>query len=662
MPWYRNYGRRRRRRWVRSWRPRKTFWRRRWRRRRQPVRRKLRSLILRTYQPPCIRKCTIKGLIPLFWGTPERFINNYELYEMTPAPERLPSGGLFSLKNFTLEGLFAEHQYCRNTWTKTNNSLPLMRFTGAKIKFYKSEHIDYIVTYDTNLPLTASMDTYHTMHPGIHGLLPHKLIVTRKNKWGNNSKPYRKIKIKPPSPMQNKWYFQIDMAKTPLVQIRTSAVDLENYYTNYRSVSTTIGVKFLNPDIIKNINFKKIPTSGYSPTSTPAGTPIYLYSAKKADITQETKLNTIIFLGNTNKYQEGTPMTRNTQTSTSTTTPTYIQSKWGNPFYTKYLTGEYKVYTSDKTLAFILSKFTDDNKKVSDSEATFTETQLIHYFRYNPFRDQGNKNMIYIKGVADIQDTTEPPESEDLKNSGLPLWVLTFGFNDFQKKQGKAKHIDTDYLTILQTDYYNPVGPKITIPIDNDFINGKSPFESSVNPEDENRWYPCCQFQMQMLNTIALTGPGSPKTPTLQSIEAKIEYFFYFKWGGNLPPMDSITDPKYQKEFHFPTNLQYTNSLQNPTSRPEQILYSFDERRGELTSKAIKRLQRDWESKEYSITDGSLFQAKVQRKEETSSDTSESETEEETQTLLLKLKQQQLKHKRLKRLILQKMGIIQTLE
>lgn len=167
---------------------------------------------------------------------------------------------------------------------------------------------------------------------------------------------------------------------------------------------------------------------------------------------------------------------------------------------------------------------------------------------------------------------------------------------------------------------------------------------------------------MQMLNTIALTGPGSPKTPTLQSIEAKIEYFFYFKWGGNLPPMDSITDPKYQKEFHFPTNLQYTNSLQNPTSRPEQILYSFDERRGELTSKAIKRLQRDWESKEYSITDGSLFQAKVQRKEETSSDTSESETEEETQTLLLKLKQQQLKHKRLKRLILQKMGIIQTLE
>lgn len=602
-------------------------------------------------------------MIPLFWGTPERFVNNYELYEMTPAPEKLPSGGLFAIKNFTLEALYAEHQYCRNIWTVTNNELPLMRYTGCKIKLYRSENTDYIVTFDNSLPMAANLDMYETMHPAIHSLVQNKIIVTKKTP---NNKPFKILKIKPPTPLQNKWYFQADMAKTPLCQIRASATSLEEYYVNKKSISSTLTITYIKPGVIENTCFKYNETSGYYCRKIPGTqTKVYLYTTvNNTQITQQTKYKDIVFLGQTQIYAKGRGIIKNGPNGTTTTKVNYTKDHWGNPFHKDYLQKNSIIYYSTTQISTMLSHYTTDEQTITNkyNDYNFTTTNLIEAFRYNPFRDQGSKNIIYLKSVKDISDNWNLPTQEEFIQRSLPLWILTFGFVDYQKKLKKAKDIDTDYMVVLVTNYESPAITK-TIPIiDIEFTQGKSPYENTVNPQDQQRWYPCCQYQQTSLNNIAISGPASPRTPPLETIQAKAHYSFYFKWGGNLPPMSSISDPSHQTHYPMPSNILASNSLQNPATRPELLLYNFDERRGQLTSKALKRIQKDWDTKTDFISDADRFQPPIQTTEETTSETSTSEDEEETQTLLLKLQQQRLKQRRLKLRIIRQLGHLPKLK
>lgn len=618
-------------------------------------------MIIREYQPSCIHKCKIKGSIPIFWGPIERFGHNYELYELSPAPPKLPSGGLFSIKNFSLEALYAEQRYCRNIWTKSNTNLPLVRYTGCSIKFYRSLHTDYIVSYSNSLPMAANLDMYQSMHPGIHQLLHHKIIIPRK-KDNQYKKQYYKIKVKPPTPLLNKWYFQHDMSNTPLLQIRASAVSLDEYYINYKSISTTISIYFLRPSI-QNFNFKYNPTSGYWCRKA-NNSPIYLWSTVDGNpITTNTKFINLIFLGNTNDYQEGRGLHWDNDESQ------YLKNNgkttWGNPFFTKYLQHDKPIYFSKDNVTSIYNKWknsitSQQEQATIQNHVQFTVTDLTDSMRYNPFRDQGSKNVAWVQSIKnDTTDIQPPPEDSIYRTSNLPLWVLLHGFEDYLKKNHTVQSIETDYMIIVQSNFRNPEVIDTFPLIDLDFILGKSPYESGVDTKDGNRWYPSVQMQQNSLATIASSGPGSPKQPPLQAIEAKMSYSFYFKWGGNPPPMDTITDPTKQPDIHLPTNFLQTTSLQNPTTRPETMLYQFDERRGYITQKAIRRLQKDWETKEYPFTDASPFTAALQERTQTStSEEDSSEEEETTENLLLKLNKQRLKHKQLKLKILTQMGII----
>lgn len=656
MPWRRRYYKRRRRYWYNTWRPRTTFRRRRRRRRyyRTAVRRKkLKSILIREFQPQCIKKSKIKGSIPLFWGPPERFGHNYELYELSTAPEKLPSGGLFALKNFSLQALYAESQYLRNIWTHTNNNLPFVRYTGCKIKLFRSLHTDYIFSYDRASPLKANLDLYQSMHPAIHSLLSHKIIVTRK-KFNHQKKPYKTIKIKPPTPMLNKWYLQHDFTSIPLVQLRASACSLDEWYINWRSVSTTINIYYLS-SAFQNYNFKHIPTSGYY-ARTHNTDKMYLYSNQKnTDLTASTTWTDMCFLGNTNTYQPGDKLKKNNGDDATKFLQTNNVKTWGNPFYTKYLTSDWNVYYCKYHISTLFNHWTEDNYKPN---AVCTKTHLTDAIRYNPFNDQGSRNLVWLQSVKTDSEELTPPENELLKSPHLPLWLALHGFEDFQKKNHTVSGIDTDTMIILQANFRTPAVVDTLPIIDLNFIQGKSPYENSVNSADKDRWYPCTQFQQTSICNITSSGPGSPKIPPLNSIESKIDYTFYFKFGGNPPPMDTLTDPSKQPDIHLPSNILQTTSLQNPTTRPENYLYTFDQRRDYLTAKAIKRLQKTWDTEKYLVSDGSHFSAQIQTPETSSSETT-SEEEEETQNLLLKLRKQQHRNKRLKLRILKSMGILQ---
>lgn len=161
------------------------------------------------------------------------------------------------------------------------------------------------------------------------------------------------------------------------------------------------------------------------------------------------------------------------------------------------------------------------------------------------------------------------------------------------------------------------------------------------------------------MNTICLSGPGTPKIPPGQTVEAKIKYCFYFKWGGDLPPMSTVTDPTTQPVYPVPNNITQPTSLQNPELRPESYLYSFDERRGLLTKKATERITKDWQTKEIPL---SLTAHRFSEQTETQDPQETSTSEEEEENLFELLNQQRRKQQHLKQRILTTLQKIQQLK
>nr|UGV36223.1 MAG: ORF1 [TTV-like mini virus]UGV42436.1 MAG: ORF1 [TTV-like mini virus] len=662
MPWY-NY-RPRRYRWRRRWRrPRGRFFRnygrRRWVRR-QKFKRKLTKIRLKQYQPKVIRKCTIRGPICLFQTTNERISNDFDLYEISEVPEHLPGGGGWGIKVYSLLSLYSEHEYARNAWTVTNTNLPLCRYLGCKLIFYQSKHVDYVVTVSNELPLHSSLGMYNAMQPSIHSMLPKKLIVPSRDTY-KKKKPFFTIRVGPPTQLQNKWYFQQDLAKLPLLMTRTSAMSLQNFYISSSSINTNLTIISLNVSLFQNRNFKNIGT-GYSP-KTISGTKYYLYASRQYITSEGLDVKQLIPLLDTKTYSEGksfsTAYPGQAWSSKAAEYLSKITDFYGNPFYPEYLSGTTPAYLIDKTPQQLFTPTTSDPPKVTKyATTTFTKT-----LRYNPYADLGRKNNVYFKSNSKEEYNWQPPDNPDLYNENLPFWIALWGFPDWHKKIKKHLHLDTDYiLTMTQTPH--ALHTEYIVPLSATFLNGQSPYDHNTdnppNPEDTQSWYPQLQYQTEIINKICMSGPGTVKLPPDFSVEALMRYKFYFKWGGSPAPMSQIEDPTEQIKYVIPSNELTTNSLQNPTGDPSTILWTFDQRRDYITPTAIRRLQKDSKTSKTFIADGSHFADYTPLQETQTQE--ESSEEEDPETLFQQLQQQRLKQRRLQQRIMNKLLQLQQSE
>nr|UGV33947.1 MAG: ORF1 [TTV-like mini virus] len=669
MPWRRRYYWRRRRRRPWLWRPRQAFRRRLYRRRRwvrkfYKPKRKLKKLRLTEYQPRSIRKCTVKGLLSLFQTNTERICFNFDMYEESIVPDRLPGGGGFSIKNLTLQSLYQEHIMGHNIFTHSNIHYPLCRYLGCRLTFYQSLNIDYIVTYSNSWPLRSSLQMYNTMQPAIHSLQKHKLIIPSKQ-TSKRKKPYKRVFIPPPTQMLNKWYFQHDIAKTALFMLRTTCCSLDHWYIGNRMKSTNISIFTLNYTVIQNRKFNKSTEQYFNRW---LGTQkYYLYSTKEhfANI-QKVKLEDLICLGNTKDYQHGISYADYKAQTGKQDVIQYSQdlTTWGNPFHTEYIHKQEPILTSAASWAYITTKIQNNANATIENipEYPFSLTEISEEVRYNPYKDDGSENECYFLSALDGGHGWDPPDNPDLTNENLPLWIMLFGFSDFEKKIGKQQHIDTDYIFTIKTKKTYP-NKQVLIPISYSFILGNSPYENDTqNPKDTHLWYPCFQYQQEIYNDICLCGPGTPKIDPGNTVEAKVKYQFYFKWGGEQPPMDIIDNPSDKTTYPVPNKELQTSSLQNPTQAPETFLFRFDERRGMLTTKATKRITKDWETKKDTFSSTApRFAETTQILQEDSSQESTSEEEKE-ESLYQQLQQQRAKQQRLKHRIMKTLQQLQKLE
>nr|UGV36554.1 MAG: ORF1 [TTV-like mini virus] len=651
MPYY-NRRRRRyyRRRWYRPWRPRFAIYRRRRWRKRQRVRRKAKNIKIKQWQPTTIRKCCIKGIMPLFIANKDSLSRNFRMYEHSIIPEHFPGGGGFSVTKFSLSGLYEQHEYDRNWWTQTNQNLPMIRYTGCKIKLYQSAEVDYVVNTSLCPPMKATALLYHSCQPSFMMMnkdctfVPSKLTQKKR-------KPYKILRFPPPDLLTNKWYFAHDLDTQGLLMMTCSASSFDHYFISTSNRSNNITFTCLNTNFWMRHDFIQPPNEGYSPSIIGTNTKHMWATHQHVTETEinNLKFSNLIYLGTTKENLPGETFKYN---GTSAWNDYFSNhKKWGNPFREEYLSLTDTILISTQPINKLKETYGTQDKTLQPGHFTLPAYSFLQKCRYSPDRDTGVGNKIYLKSV--LRDTTgwEPPTKEELISEGFPLWIICFGFLDWQRKLGEATSITRTYCIVIESQFIDP-HMQYYVPLDYNFLHGTSPFASlenkEIRPEDNQNWYPQTLYQTETIEKIVQCGPGIAKLGGRQSVEAKMKYCFYFKFGGCAPKMDTITDPSKQAVYPMPNNEFSPYALQNPATQPEAYLYQFDVYKDLITKAAEKRIKQNWKLRKYLFSDASRMDAEPHNQTEaetSSSGTEDSEKEEET--LLKRLLQQRKKQRKL---------------
>nr|UGV36730.1 MAG: ORF1 [TTV-like mini virus]UGV37301.1 MAG: ORF1 [TTV-like mini virus] len=638
----------------RPFRPYRTWWR---RRRRQPFRRRLRQtfrrriqrrrtvrrfkrytrfkkklpkITLKQWQPKTIHKCKIKGDLCLLTCGKGRTNHNYTLTAESYVPTKEPGGGAWSIMQLTLRALYDELLHFRNWWTKSNNGLPLVRFIGGKFTFYRSSQTDYIVTITSCPPFEVTQETYFNTQPIRHLMNRHKVIVPRLDRpW--TKRAYIKRRFKLPSTYSNKWYFQSDLYNTPLVMLTTSACSLDQPYAPDNEISTNITLTSLNTDFFQNPQWGNIPEKGYRPKYT-GTTDTYLYAAHNGTETSKLTYKDVIPLFQTKLMLKGKKLPNSW--GEAQTNGNIKQEYWGNPFHPDY-----------NSYRFVYGKYPTEN--TYNSQNTFTDLHELYFTcRYNPFKDKGQGNKVYMKSTSLQQGSfmTLPTDTR-LIAQDLPLWLIFWGYEDWLLKSKPIQHIQEDYQVVIQTDYLYP--KRLNYVLLDDYFT--SPHEMPPTETDRANWHPKLEMQEEQLEQISQTGPFTPKINHTKNIQIHCFYNLAFKWGGCPAPMEIITDPANQEKFPIPNYINQTIEIQDPTTPPQHQLWEWDERHQMLTATAAKRIKSHIETPTFFTDFGAKDPSAKTQETPPTPTTEETETPQE-QIELLQQHQRELKH-RIKQLI-----------
>lgn len=236
----------------------------------------------------------------------------------------------------------------------------------------------------------------------------------------------------------------------------------------------------------------------------------------------------------------------------------------------------------------------------------------------------------------------DPPEDPQVQIHGYPLWLIGWGWTDWQEKLHAINQIQLNYVLIVKSKFITPTRSAYLF-LDDFFTN---PQITQMTDNDTKHWHPRFKYQLKSTNLLGTTGPASPRVNKSSSIQAHALYKFHFKWGGCPAPMHHIKDPCNQSKFPVPNNQLQAIQATHPAKDPKEMLHDCDERRQTITKTAIKRLMSISETPKTLLSGTNQFNAPIQK--ETTSEESSSEEEKETniREQLLHIRKQ---HRKLKR-------------
>lgn len=541
-------------------------------------------------------------------------------------PQKYPGGGGWSIQRISLSTLYTEHKENMNYWTKSNDRLNMCRYMGVAVYLFREPNIDYVFTYLEEEPKHVPKYYYCSFHP--LRLLTHKRKITVPSfrTQPHKRKPYKKIFIKPPKLMKNQWFFQQHLSQYSLLTFVASACSLTNMFGSEKAVSNNCTIWCIDTAVFTSpfFQFKGTkPTWGYRIT----GQQFLWGIDEQAHEPGQATFAQSIYLGNTMENKRG---------SFLTSKDAQKFEEWGNPFFWTYLTRHMQVFQTQATESpdTLTSKLSE---KITDSR--IKQTPLVFPVRYNPFKDKGTGNQLYVvPNYLSSKNNWEPTTDPELLFENYPLWLMLWGFEDILKRIGKTQYLDQNWTLVFKSQYMSQK-ESYFVPISYDFILGKGAYNTDHDEllaDDLTLWYPRFKYQRQAINNIIMTGPAVATGDLTQNVQATMKYHFFFKWGGNSSPQESIYDPVNQPVTPVPNQLQFYNEIINPATSITGEIYPWDFRRDFLTSTATERI------KESHSHDFSLFTDGDHQQETTEETTQKEETQkEQTKTLFLQLQQLQ---------------------
>nr|UHK04695.1 MAG: ORF1 [Torque teno midi virus] len=623
--WYGRFKRRRRTKWNKRRRkpytrrrPRR-FARRRRRRRKYKVRRKKRKIPVMQWQPDSIRKCKIKGVGLIVLGEEGRQMDCYTTDRFRFVPPKVPGGGGFGVENYTLKYLYEEYRLKNNIWTHTNIGKDLCRYLHATLTFYRHEHVDFIINYDRQPPHDINKFTFPSCHPQQLLLEKNKkIILSHASK--TNGKYKVRVKIKPPKQMLTKWFFTKPFCEYSLFLLKAAAANMRFSYQAGKSPNRLVNLSSLNLLFYADSSWAQ---------ARQAGTPYLPYHG----------------------------------------IPSSIQFKIGagNPFYWKEATYSYAQSISYET-GWFASKILRATEIISGTVKP--AVRPMTHARYNPAEDTGEGNLIYIVSILH-EGWDVPRVDKNLVLEGMPLWLGLFGLVSYLKTIKPLDFLRQCVVVIKSKALY--CSPEIGgcdkyVPIDEEYIQGKKPWDLPITSYEKQYWYPTIYWQLKTLNALVESGPYIPKysEEVYSNWELKYNYSFYFKWGGPQLPEQDVKNPQQLNEYNVPDTVQGRIQITNPQKQAtETIIHPWDTRRGFIKEAALKRmyehLETDTEFEPYSETTkkikltGAALQNPFQETEEIQScllSLCEEGTCQKEETLENLIKQQQQQQQQLKYTIL----------
>nr|UHK05315.1 MAG: ORF1 [Torque teno midi virus] len=562
-PWYGRFRRRRRfQRYKR--RPRRRFARRRGRRaprrrRKRKVRRKKKKIILQQWQPESIRKCKIIGFsTAVLGGEGRQFLCWTDEAEEYVIPKS-PGGGGFGYESISLEWLYSQNKIRNNIWTHSNQYMDLVRYTGGKFKFTRHPTTDFIVSYSIQPPFEINKFSYMELQPQYMLLTPkHRVILSKKSKpTGKNTVT---IKFKPPKTLSTRWFFQKELALTPLVLLKATAATLSTPRISPIAQSQMITIYYLDTQLWPHPNWGATKSTYWAPVPT--------------ELTAKYKF-----------YYK---------TSTGEQTIELPSNDWSRE-------GEKAYYASINKDTGWFQKKVLNAYKVDKNQQTVANRPILTA-RYNPNEDTGQGNEVYALSI--LQSKWSPPlTQDDYVIRGVPLYLAFFGFYSFLKLITKDKAFDQHYMFVVKCSAIHPIGQPSAqsyFPfLDREFIDGVLPYEEYISENIKKLWYPKAVHQQRTINAFVESGPFVPRYTNIteSTWELPYKYYFYFKWGGPQVGDPAVDDPSGKHQYPNPYNFTQTIQISDPKKlATESLLHEWDFRRGIVTQRALKRMSENIET------------------------------------------------------------------
>lgn len=508
------------------------------------------------WQPDSIRKCHIKGQGTLVVGAEGTQMFCYTRDKFKYVPPKTPYGGGFGAEKFTLNYLYEEYTFHNNIWTTTNLYKDLCRYLYCKIIFFRHPDTDFIINYSRQPPWELSKYTYPSCHPHQMLLDKHKVVV-----FSQASKPHGKykykVKIKPPKQLITKWFFTKPFSNYGLLFLKGSALNLRYSYLSASNENMLVNISSLNPSWYINTDWARArqDTQGYLPQNNMKRDVTYTNRTKGGGTTStKVKESTFSTYAGSVSYEEG----------------------WFNKNFLRAI-------------------------ELQSPTGTKLGQLPLNYGRYNPTRDKGPGNKIYI--ISTIADGWGPPTTDkNVLLEDIPLWLGLYGYVSYLETIKPPDWLKSS-LIVLESDaiYHSgtPVPSTKWAPIDSVYIDGNKPYDQIITPTEKTRWYPNYKWQLQTLNAIVECGPyiqqySEEKNSTW---ELKYHYDFYFKWGGPQVPGQDIKNPQDLNTYDVPDKFSGRIQIANPAKQaPETILQPWDYRRGQLKETALKRMLQHLET------------------------------------------------------------------